>query len=172
MGDEYQNLSPSFRVAAALPDAITPQQLRRIENITLANADLRREIPIMSVPFKNVDEIPGKHQRLSITVPASQTAAILTACRNLSLSVTHAYHTAIAMAVRDTQPSEPTPSLKRYINYCLINERSRCKPPTTPPPTPQQSTTPSPAPISPSTSPSPALHPLARPPTVKQTSIV
>lgn len=128
-GEEYQNLSPSFRVAAALPDAITPQQLERIENITLANADLRRGTPIMSVPFKNVDEIPGKHQRLRITVPASQTAAILTACRNLSLNVTHAYHTAIAMAVRDTQPSEPTPPSKRYINYCLINERSRCKPP-------------------------------------------
>ena len=128
-GEEYQNLSPSFRVAAALPDAITPQQLERIENITLANADLRRGIPIMSVPFKNVQEMPGKHQRRSITVSASQTAAILSACRILSLSVTHAYHTAIAMAVRDTQPAEPSPSLKRYINYCLINERSSCKPP-------------------------------------------
>ncbi|GAB7335058.1 hypothetical protein MBLNU13_g06915t1 [Cladosporium sp. NU13] len=128
-GEEYHNLSPSYRVAAALPDAITPQQLERIEKITLANADLRRGIPIMSVPFRNVQEMPGKHQRLSITVSTSQTAAILTACRNLSLSVTHAYHTAIAMAVRDTQPSESTPSLKRYISYCLINERSRCKPP-------------------------------------------
>ena len=128
-GEEYQNLSPSFRVAASLPDAITPQQFEHIENITLANADLRRGIPIMSVPFKNATEMPGKHQRLSITVSASQTAAILTACRSLSLSVTHAYHTAIAMAVRDTQPSESTPSLKRYINYCLINERSHCKSP-------------------------------------------
>jgi len=128
-GEEYQNLSPSFRVAAALPDAITPQQLERIETITLANADLRRGIPIMSVPFRNANEMPGKHQRLSITVSASQTTAILSACRNLSLSVTHAYHTAIAMAVRDAQPSQPTPSLKRYINYCLINGRAHCQPP-------------------------------------------
>ena len=128
-GEEYRNLSPSFRVAAALPDAITPQQLERIETITLVNADLRRGIPIMSVPFNNPHEPPGKHQRLSITIPTSQTSAILSACRHLSLSVTHAYHTAIAMAVRDTQPPQPTPSLKRYINYCLINERSHCKPP-------------------------------------------
>jgi hypothetical protein len=128
-GEEYQNLSPSFREAAALPDAITPQQLERIENITLANADLRRGTPIMSVPFQNANKMPGKHQRVSITVSASQTAAILSACRRLSLSVTHAYHTAIAMAVRDTQPPQPAPSLKRYISYCLINERSHCKPP-------------------------------------------
>jgi hypothetical protein len=128
-GEEYQNLSPSFREAEALPDAITPQQLERIENITLANADLRRGVPIMSVPFKNVDQMPGKHQRVSITVSASQTAAILSACRKISLSVTHAYHTAIAMAVRDAQPSEPATSLNRYINYCLINERSHCKRP-------------------------------------------
>lgn len=128
-GEEYQNLSPSLRVAAALPDAIRPQQLERIENITLANADLRRGIPIMSVPFKNPNEMPGKHQRLSITISASQTSAIRSACRRLSLSVTHAYHTAIAMAVRDSQPSQPTPSLKRYINYCLINERSHCQSP-------------------------------------------
>lgn len=128
-GEEYQNLSPSFREAAALPDAITPQQLEHIENITLVNADLRRGIPIMSVPFQNANEMPGKHQRTSITVYTSQTTAILSACRRLSLSVTHAYHTAIAMAVRDTQPSQSTASLKRYINYCLINERSHCKPP-------------------------------------------
>jgi hypothetical protein len=128
-GEEYQNLSPSFRVAAALPDAITPQQLERIETITLSNADLRYGIPIMSVPFQNDNEMPGKHQRTSITVSPSQTAAILSACRHLTLSVTHAYHTAIAMAVRDIQPSQPTPSLQRYINYCLINERSHCKPP-------------------------------------------
>jgi len=128
-GEEQKNLSPSFRVAAALPDAIAPQQLERIENIVLANADLRRGIPIMSVPFKNVDDMPGKHQRLSSTFSAAETAAILAACRSRSLSVTHAYHTAIAMAVRDAQPSQPTPSLNRYINYCLINERAHCKAP-------------------------------------------
>jgi hypothetical protein len=128
-GEEHKNLSPSFRVAAALPDAIVPQQLERIENIVTANADLRRGIPIMSAPFKNVNEKPGKHQRLSITISAQDTAAILAACRSQSLSVTHAYHTAIAMAVRDAQPSQLTPALKRYINYCLINERSHCKHP-------------------------------------------
>lgn len=129
-GEEHKSLSPSFRIAAALPDAIAPQQLERIENIVTANAELRRGIPILSVPFTGANAVPGKHQRLSNTISASQTAAILEACRARSLSVTHAYHTAIAMAVRDSQPSQATSSQqKRYINYCLINERRHCKPP-------------------------------------------
>jgi hypothetical protein len=128
-GKEHKNLSPSFRVAAALPDAITSQQLERIENTLSANAGMRRHISLLSMPFKGGSEEPGKHQRLSITIPASQTSAILAACRDRSLSVTHAYHTAIAMAVCDVQPPQPTRSLKRYISYCLINERAHCKPP-------------------------------------------
>jgi len=128
-GEEHKDLSPSFRVAADLPDAITPQQFDRLERIVSSNADLRRGIPILSIPFNNNQAVPGKHQRLSITISASQTASILAMCRARSLSVTHAYHTAIAMAVRDAQPSQPTSSLKRYINYCLVNERAHCKPP-------------------------------------------
>jgi hypothetical protein len=128
-GGEHKNLSPSFRVAAALPDAITPQQLERIENALAANAEMRRQIPLLSMPFGGGTQEPGKHQRLSTTIPASQTAAILAACRARSLSVTHAYHTAIAMAIRDAQPPQPTPSLKRYVSYCLINERAHCKSP-------------------------------------------
>jgi hypothetical protein len=128
-GEEHKNLSPSFRVAAALPDAITPQQLERIENTLSANAEMRRHIAPLSMPFKGESEEPGKHQRLSVTISASRTASVLTACRARSLSVTHAYHTAIAMAVCDAQPPQLTRSLNRYISYCLINERAHCEPP-------------------------------------------
>lgn len=128
-GEEHKNLSPSFRIAASLPDAITPQQFDRLEHIVSSNADLKREFPVLSIPFKNDQAVPGKHQRLSIKISVSQTASILAACRARSLSVTHAYHTAIAMAVRDAQPSSQTSSLERYINYCLVNERAHCKPP-------------------------------------------
>lgn len=127
-GEEYLNLSPSFRIAASLPNAISPQQLARIEDITASNAALRRDLPILSIPFDTSTPIPGKHQRTSLTFPAQQAALILAACRNRSLTVTQAYHTAIAMAVRDSQkPSQnPAPTLKRYINYSLINERRHC----------------------------------------------
>ncbi|GFF37825.1 hypothetical protein IFM58399_05027 [Aspergillus lentulus] len=46
--------------------------------------------------------------------------------RRLGLSVTHAYHTAIAMAVRDLQERRDSERLVRYINYSLINERGHC----------------------------------------------
>lgn len=126
-GDEVKSLSACFRVAAALPDAISPQQLERIETITAGNAALRKDVPILSTPFNQNSTMPGKHQRLSTTISAQLTASILAACRARSLSVTQAYHTAIAMVVRDTQPTQTTSSLKRYINYCLINERAHCK---------------------------------------------
>lgn len=128
-GDEHKNLSPSFRVAANLPGAITPQQLERIEDITASNASLRRDLPTLTVPFNQTSPTPGKHQRVSTTLSASKTTTILQACRAASLSVTHAYHTAIAIALRDIQPPVPTPTQKRYINYSLINERAHCSPP-------------------------------------------
>lgn len=130
-GSEHHNLSPSFRIAASLPNAISPQQLARIEDITACNAALRHELPILSIPFKTTSLIPGKHQRASLTLSTHQTVLILAACRARSLTVTQVYHTAIAMAVRDSQkPSqEPTPTLKRYINYSLINERRHCRHP-------------------------------------------
>lgn len=128
-GEEAKNLSPSFRVAAALPDAISPEQLERIERITAENAALRKDIPVLSTPYDQTATMPGKHQRLSTTISSQLTSSILAACRAHSLSVTQAYHTAIAMVVRDIQPAQPTSSLKRYINYCLINERAHCKAP-------------------------------------------
>jgi len=130
-GSEHHNLSPSFRIAASLPNAISPQQLARIEDITASNAALRRDLPTLSIPFNAISPTPGKHQRASLTLPSDQTALILAACRARSLTVTQAYHTAIAMAVRDShKPSQqPTPTLKRYINYSLINERRHCKHP-------------------------------------------
>lgn len=133
LGKEHENLSPSFRIAANLPKAISPSQLARIEEITASNAALSKGLPILSMPFNTPHSAPGKHQRVSTTLTAEKTASILNACRALSLSITHAYHTAIAMAVRDVQPpvpeSELSPTRKRYINYCLINERAHCSPP-------------------------------------------
>lgn len=43
--------------------------------------------------------------------------------------MTHVYHAAIAMAVRDAQKRRCEPRSVRYINYSLINERGHCIPP-------------------------------------------
>lgn len=126
-GEEHLNLSPSFRIAASLPNAISPQQLAHIEDTTASNAALCQDLPILSIPFGKSATIPGKHQRTSLIVSADQTTRILAACRAQSPTVTQAYHAAIAMAARDSQPPSQTPTLKRYISPSLtINERPHC----------------------------------------------
>ncbi|RHZ59273.1 uncharacterized protein CDV56_108121 [Aspergillus thermomutatus] len=126
-GTEYANLSPPFRVAAALQPSMSPEQRERFESTMAYNAFMKHDrIGVASVPFRKGERLPGKHQRLAITLPIQQTTAILSACRRLGLSVTHAYHAAIAMAVRDLQDRRDSERLVRYVNYSLINERGNC----------------------------------------------
>ncbi|KAF7167567.1 hypothetical protein CNMCM5623_000873 [Aspergillus felis] len=129
-GMEYANLSPPFRVAAALQPSMSPQQTENFESTMAYNAFMKQDrIEVASVPFKRGQHLPGKHQRVAITLPPQQTTAILSVCRRLGLSVTHAYHAAIAMAVRDLQERGDSERLVRYINYSLINERGHCRSP-------------------------------------------
>jgi hypothetical protein len=126
-GIEYANLSPPFRVAAGLQPSMSPEQTESFESTMAYNAFMKQDrIEVASVPFKRGEHLPGKHQRVAVTLPAQQTTAILSACRRLGLSVTHAYHAAIAMAVRDLQERRDSERLVRYINYSLINERGHC----------------------------------------------
>lgn len=126
-GIEHGNLSPPFRVAAGLQPSMSPEQAEKFESIMAYNAFMKQDrIEIASLPFKRGEHLPGKHQRVAVTLPAQQTVAILSACRRLGLSVTHAYHAAIAMAVRDLQERRDSERLVRYINYSLINERGHC----------------------------------------------
>jgi hypothetical protein len=57
------------------------------------------------------------------------TTRILQACKDLGITVTHVYHASIAIVLRDLQPQHSKERSVRYINYCLINERSKCIPP-------------------------------------------
>jgi hypothetical protein len=126
-GIEYANLSPPFRVAAGLKPSMSPEQRERFESIMAYNASIEQDrIEVASIPFERGKRLPGKHQRVAVTLPAQQTTAILSACRRLGLSVTHAYHAAIALAVRDVQDRRERERLVRYISYSLINERGHC----------------------------------------------
>ncbi|KAF7121779.1 hypothetical protein CNMCM5793_009332 [Aspergillus hiratsukae] len=126
-GTEYANLSPPFRVAAGLQPSMSPEQRERFESIMAYNASMKQDhIEVASVPFKRGKRLPGKHQRVAVTLPGQQTTALLSACRRLGLSVTHAYHAAIALAVRDLQDRRESERLVRYISYSLINERGHC----------------------------------------------
>ncbi|KAF7591071.1 hypothetical protein BBP40_002033, partial [Aspergillus hancockii] len=125
-GDETVNLSPPLRVASGIRPTLEPQQKVRLDDIIQNNTALRTGVEIASMPFKKGPLTPGKHQRVAITLPAEQTSQLLHACKSLGLSVTHAYHTAISIGVRDLQKRESHDRTVRYINYSLINERPHC----------------------------------------------
>jgi len=135
-GSEVSRLSPPYRVAANIPETPTPTQQQRLDAMKADKSGKTEEddpdVTNLSVPYKaDGPKLPGKHQRVFITVPASQTARLTAALKKAAANatVTHAFHAAIAMTVRDVQPTVATTSKVRYINYILRNERSRCTPP-------------------------------------------
>ena len=128
-GEEWSNLSPPLRVAAGIPTTLSPESEEHMRGILEHNASVKKGIQIASPPFQQESIHPGKHQRVAVTLSKSTTDKLLDKCRSLGLSITHAYHAAIALAVRDLQERKQTDSMIRYISYCLVNERGHCKPP-------------------------------------------
>ncbi|OJJ29828.1 hypothetical protein ASPWEDRAFT_143796 [Aspergillus wentii DTO 134E9] len=128
-GDECINLSPPFRVVAGIPTEMTAKQKAECEEIVSHNASLRKNVELATVPFKAGIEKPGAHQRVALKLPKEKTSRVLQACKKIGVSVTHAYHAAIAISLRDVQERKTEDRTVRYINYCLINERSHCKEP-------------------------------------------
>ncbi|CAI7676846.1 unnamed protein product [Penicillium manginii] len=128
-GEEWSNLSPPLRVAAGIPETLSPEHEEHMRGILKHNAFLREGIQTASPPFQRQNTLPGKHQRVAVTLSENTTASLLEKCRSLGLSVTHAYHAAIALAVRDLQERKENERMVRYISYCLVNERHHCKPP-------------------------------------------
>ncbi|KAL4797888.1 hypothetical protein BDV19DRAFT_39105 [Aspergillus venezuelensis] len=128
-GQEYVNLSPPLRVAANIPAALTQEQEEHMRDILAYNASLKKDIEIASPPFNRKNFTPGIHKRVALTLSSEATAKIIEACRGLNLSVTHAYHASIALAVRDLQEKREVERKVRYINYSLINERGHCSAP-------------------------------------------
>lgn len=127
-GDEHQYLSPPFRVAAEIPKKASAADISCLEEIVAENKRLQSTASICTLPFTPGAQDPGVHKRTFITLTEAQTKALLAACKSASLTPTHVYHAAIALALRDLQPADP-PRDVRYISYSLINHRKHCKPP-------------------------------------------
>ncbi|PGG97371.1 hypothetical protein AJ80_09711 [Polytolypa hystricis UAMH7299] len=128
-GDECANLSPPLRIAASIPPTLSSDQKKIFNGIIKENASLRRNIELATVPFRPGVTIPGRHQRVALILILEQTKLLLIACKNLGLSVTHVYHAAVAMVVRDIQERHAEERTVRYISHCIINERGHCKEP-------------------------------------------
>lgn len=128
-GSESQNLSPPLRVAASIPPILTLQEQERLQSIISRNAELRQDVELLSVPYTQGEVVPGKHQRTALALSSTDTARLLQACKELEVTITHVYHASIALFLRDLQPSRSQARTARYINYCLVNERSNCEAP-------------------------------------------
>lgn len=125
-GSEINNLSPPLRVAASIPPILPLNLQQDLQDLISKNAALRKNAEVLSVPFKRGAMVPGKHQRIALQIPEPDTARLLSASKRLGATITHIYHAAIAISVRDMQDAGPQARTGRYINYSLINERSKC----------------------------------------------
>ncbi|OJJ44623.1 hypothetical protein ASPZODRAFT_71366 [Penicilliopsis zonata CBS 506.65] len=128
-GGEWVNLSPPLRVAASIPDSLTVEQKERFHRIIAHNAALRDGARLATVPFRPGEKIPKRHQRVALTLSPEQSHRLLVTCKTLGFSVTHVYHAAIALTVRDAQKRLAQDRQVRYISYSLINERAHCTQP-------------------------------------------
>ncbi|KAJ5504896.1 hypothetical protein N7463_007770 [Penicillium fimorum] len=128
-GNEWKNLSPPLRVAARIPVSLEEKQEIRLREISEANASLREGIEIVKLPFQHGQAAPRRHQRVELNLDLEQSRKLLYAIKRIGASVTHVYHAAIALVLRDLQYRGPNERKVHYINYSLINERPLCKEP-------------------------------------------
>lgn len=128
-GEESAHLSPPLRIAAAIPAALQPEQKAYLDTVRPYQASLREGVEVATMPFDKSRTFPGKHQRIAVTLSREPTRRLLAACKAMGWSVTHAYHAAAAITVRDLQERQDQERMVRYINYSLINERPQCTPP-------------------------------------------
>jgi hypothetical protein len=126
-----QRLSPSYRIAAAVPEIHTEAMKKRLARLAAAaEPDATKEsVDAVKLAFIHGELTPGKHQRVEITLSPERTARLLASAKKLGATVTHVYHAAIALALRDLQSKNEHDRPVQYINYILRNERPYCQPP-------------------------------------------
>lgn len=129
-GSELVNMSPPFRVAANIPKSLTDRQQKRLRHIAaLKEQQLASDIPLLLIPWKQGEVVPGKHQRIALTLSQEKTSKLLQACSYVGVTVTHIFHAAIPIMMRDLQEKGPEQQKVRYVSYILRNERGNCTEP-------------------------------------------
>ncbi|KAJ4382509.1 hypothetical protein N0V85_008568 [Neurospora sp. IMI 360204] len=158
-GSEASNLSPPYRVAANIPSVPTPEQQARLDAMKAAASQpssnpsdqTPEPAPLdIGIPYSPGPLLPGKQQRVAHFLSPSRTTALTTFLKDHhpGTTVTHAFHAAIALALRNTHMKPPSsesssvpsstashrpaagPGQKvRYTSYILRNQRSSCQPP-------------------------------------------
>ncbi|SPJ76323.1 uncharacterized protein FTOL_06054 [Fusarium torulosum] len=130
-GSETANLSPPYRIAAKIPESLSQDQLDRLDQMAAqkSSAASDTKVEILALPFRHGAELPGRHQRVALTLPEKETVQLLAACKKAGATPTHVFHAAAAIVMRDLQDRPSETKRVRYINYILRNERSNCSEP-------------------------------------------
>lgn len=128
-GDEYQNLSPPFRIAAEIPPEPQPSQRAKLEKIQRANQNARRDGLIMAVPMSSSAEVPLNSKRVAIYLTETESQSVIRKSKELGVTPTHVFHAGIAISVRDLQVRMEHERIGTYISYSLLNLRGACKTP-------------------------------------------
>ncbi|KAI6081285.1 hypothetical protein F4821DRAFT_32930 [Hypoxylon rubiginosum] len=132
-GDEHKQLSPSLRVAAAIPESFSDAQNERFKEIQTRNGTVYNHAGLLGLPSTSAAAVSqkGKRQRLSKIVPKDTTGNILRGCKTIapSISVTHVFLSALAQALSELQPQKKESYLVRYVNHSMINLRPYCRDP-------------------------------------------
>ncbi|KAH6675332.1 hypothetical protein F5X68DRAFT_270531 [Plectosphaerella plurivora] len=130
-GSEAANLSPVYRIAANTPEKLSPEQEAHLKHVVEEKARVAAatDAEVLGLPYKEGATVPGKHQRVALTLSAEQTSQLLAASKKAGMTPTHLYHAALAMVNRDIQPPSAETKRVRYINYILRNERPSCQEP-------------------------------------------
>ncbi|KAH6695386.1 hypothetical protein F5X68DRAFT_186860 [Plectosphaerella plurivora] len=133
-GTEVANLSPPYRVAAGIPATPTPEIQRRIDammvnHVHFGSAAGSGDLPSLPLPFIQGSLVPGKNQRVEVVLEKTTVTELLAACKARGATITHVFHAAIPLAIRNLVEPQPQETKYNYVHDLLYNLRSFCRPP-------------------------------------------
>lgn len=129
-----QNLSPPFRIAAEIPPQPSDPLIKRLAELDAAEEEDAKTsrnagAKIVTLPFRKGAVVPGVHKRVEVVLSQEETSRLTAACKSVGATVTHVFHAAIALVLRDLQAKTTAPQRVQYVGYLLRNERPSCVPP-------------------------------------------
>ncbi|KAK1977661.1 hypothetical protein LZ30DRAFT_731164 [Colletotrichum cereale] len=130
-GSEAANLSPPYRVAANVPVTLSDDQEKRLADMAAQKAAAMNEsdMEVLDMPYRRGASLPVRHQRVARTLTKEQTALLTAECKAAEATITHVFHAAAALVLRDIQERGALAKRGRYVNYILRNERASCRAP-------------------------------------------
>ena len=126
---EHERLSPTLRIAAAIPSIPDPAHLQRFAESRAAESTVRKSGELLYIPYDRETTIPRASRRIAIHLNKDEAQRLIVECKAHNLSVTHAFHAGIVLAMYKTIERKDEERKVRYVNYSLVNLRPLCPPP-------------------------------------------